>query len=183
MIPKYLSTILKSYTFREALRAEFEEDISFLVRNLPGLGGFILRYLVYKPLFGEIASMPYIYPGVRFVYMRNINLSKGVLINSNTYVYGKGGIDIGDYVLISPNCAIVAGDHNTSINENIIDQSSIGKKIVIKNNCWIGANSVVLKGVTIGEGAIIGAGAVVTKDIEPYSINVGVPTRKIGIRE
>lgn len=56
------------------------------------------------------------------------------------------------------------------------------KKIIIGNDVWIGANSVVLPGVKIGDGAVIGAGAVVTHDIEPYAIVIGVPAKKIKYR-
>ncbi len=144
--------------------------------------GFVIRYIAYKVLFGQIKSIPYIYPGVRFVFMSRIRLGRGVLINSNTYVYGKGGIEIGDNVLISPNCSIVAGDHNMESDRPIIEQASKSEKIVIERDSWISANSVVLGGITIGEGSVIGAGAVVTKNTEPYSINVGVPARKVGKR-
>jgi galactoside O-acetyltransferase len=178
----FLKVIFKNYSIGQAVRAELEEDVGFLVRSLPGVLGFLFRYLAYKPLFGRIQSMPYIYPGVRFVFMKNIYLAKGVLINSNTYVYGRGGIEIGDNALVSPNCAIVAGDHTTTLGHNILEVPSIPEKIVIGSGSWIGANSVVLRGVTIGAGSVIGAGAVVTRDTEPYSINVGVPARKIGMR-
>ncbi len=180
---KFLRVIFKNYSIRQAIRAEIEEDIGFLVRNLPGILGFITRYIVYKPLFGQIKSIPYIFPGVRFVYMKGINLGKGVLINSNTYIYGKGGIEIGDNVLISPNCSIVAGDHTIDSNHLIIEQPSKSEKIIIGKDSWIGANSVVVGGVTIAEGSVIGAGAVVTKDTEPYSINIGVPAQKSGERK
>ncbi|MBI4665153.1 MAG: acyltransferase [Nitrospinae bacterium] len=179
----FLKVIFKNYSIKDALRAELEEDIGFLVRSIPGVFGFLLRYACYKMLFGRIGSTPYIYPGVRFVFMKNIQLGKGVLINSNTYVYGKGGLEIGDKTLISPNCSIVAGDHNMSLAAPIIEQASKADKIVIGKNCWIGANCVVVGGVTIADGSVIGAGAVVTKDTEPYSINVGVPAKKIGERK
>jgi acetyltransferase-like isoleucine patch superfamily enzyme len=169
----FLRVILKNYSIRQALRAEIEEDIGFLVRGLPGVLGFLIRYLAYKPFFKHIASIPYIYPGVRFVYMKNISLGRGVLINSYTYVYGKGGIEIGDKVLISPHCSLVAGNHNTSLDQPIIEQPSKFEKIVIGDNCWIGANAMILGGVTIGEGSIIGAGAIITVDIKPYSIVLG----------
>lgn len=179
----FLRVIFKNYSPRQAIRAEIEEDIGFFVRSIPGILGFIARYLAYKLLFGRIESMPYIFPGVRFVYMSGIRLGKGVLINSNTYIYGKGGIEVGDNVLISPNCSIVAGDHSIETGCPIIEQPSKSQKIVIGKDGWIGANSVVVGGVNIGEGSIIGAGAVVTHDTEPYSINVGVPARKIGERD
>lgn len=56
------------------------------------------------------------------------------------------------------------------------------KKIIICNRSWLGPRVIVLPGCTIGEGAVVGAGAVVTKDIEPFSINVGIPAKKIGER-
>ena len=179
----FIKTILKNYSFQQAIRAEIEEDIGFFVRGLPGIMGFMVRYLAYKPFFAKIKSMPYIYPGVRFVYMGRISLGRKVLINSNTYIYGKGGIEIGNNVLISPNCSIVAGDHNIDPNLPIIEQSPKAEKIIINSDCWIGSNCVVVGGVSVGKGAIIGAGAVVTKNIEPYSINVGVPAKKIGERK
>ncbi|MBW1712937.1 MAG: acyltransferase [Deltaproteobacteria bacterium] len=178
----FLKVIFKNYSLGQALRAELEEDLGLLVRYIPGLLGFVTRYLVYKPLFGRIGSVPYIYPGVRFVYMGRIRLGKNVLINSNSYIYGKGGLEIGDSVLISPNCAIVAGDHDFESGQPILEQPSKSQKIVIGQDSWIGANSVVVGGVRIGRGSIIGAGAVVTADTEEYSINVGVPARKVGQR-
>jgi len=179
----FLSVVFKNYSLGQALRAEVEEDAGFLVRSLPGACGFFLRYLVYKPLFGQINSMPLIYPGVRFVFMKNIRLGRGVLVNSFSYVYARGGVEIGDKTLISPGCSIVAGDHDFQAPIPIMDSPSKGdQKIVIGRDVWIGANCVVTGGVTIGEGAIVGAGAVVTRDVQPYSINVGVPSRKIGDR-
>ena len=178
----FLGVIFRNYTATEAIRAEIEEDIGLLVRYVPGMLGFLVRYLVYKLLFGRIDSIPFIYPGVRFVFMKRITLGKGVLINSNSYIYGRGGLEIGDQVLISPNCAIVAGDHDVFAPGNIIETPSKNQKIVIGRNSWIGANSVVVGGVTIHEGSVIGAGAVVTHDTEPYSINTGVPARRVGMR-
>ncbi len=179
---QFLKIIFRNYSVNQAIRAEIEEDIGFLVRSLPGIFGFIIRYIAYKPFFGKIESIPYIYPGVRFVYMKGIRFGKNVLVNSNTYIYGKGGIEIGDNVLISPNCSIVAGDHNIKRGRPIIERPSKPEKIVIEKDSWIGANSVILGGVTIKEGSVIGAGAVVTADTEPYSINLGVPARKTGER-
>ncbi|MFH1035195.1 MAG: acyltransferase [Pseudomonadota bacterium] len=177
----FWGVIFKNLSLAQALRSELEEDLGFLVRPWPGILGFVLRYLVYKPLLARLEGMPYIYPGVRLVHLGRISLGKGVLINSNTYVYGKGGLTIGDHTLISPNCAIVAGDHDFS-RGLIMEQPSLNQRIAIGRDCWIGANAVVVGGVSIGDGAVVGAGAVVTGDLEPYSINVGVPARKVGQR-
>lgn len=178
----FFKILFKNYTLGQALRAEIEEDIGFLVRYLPGFFGNLLRYLAYKPFFGRIESMPFLAPGIRFVFMKGIRLGKSVSINSNTYIYGRGGVEIGDKVLISTNCSIAAGTHVISPNVSILEHASEPLKIVIGNDVWIGANAVIVGGVTIGEGSVIGAGAVVTKDTEPYSINVGVPAAKVGTR-
>lgn len=179
----FFGLILKNVSLGRALRSELQEDVGFLVRPWPGLLGFALRYLAYKPLCASIESMPYIYPGVRMVYMDRIHLGRGVLINSNSYLYGKGGLHIEDHVLISPGCAIVAGDHSFEPGKLIFEQTSKAQAITIGADSWIGANAVVVGGVSIGQGSIIGAGAVVTKDTAPYSINAGVPARQVGCRE
>jgi maltose O-acetyltransferase len=175
----FLGTIFKNVSIGQAIRGEIEDDLSFMVRHLPGMLGFLSRYLVCKLLLKNIQSVPYIFPNVRMIYMNRISLGKRVLINSNTYVYGKGGVEIGDMVLISPNCSIVAGDHNFEMDVPILEQTSKLQKIIIEKNSWIGANVVILGGVTIREGSIIGAGAVVTKDTEPFSINLGIPAKKL----
>lgn len=174
--------ILKNLTIKEAFRAEIEEWVGYIVRHLPGFIGFALRYVAYRPFFKKIDSMPYIYPGVRFVFMGNISLGKRVVVNSNTYIYGKGGVTISDSVLISPNCTLSAGNHNYVLPGDMIEKPSTIEKIYIGRDSWIGANSVITGDVTIREGSIIGAGSVVTKDTEPFSINAGVPSKKIGSR-
>ena len=178
----FFGITFKNYSLGQAVRAEIEEDIGFLVRGLPGIVGFALRYMAYKLLFARIASMPIIYPGVRFVFMKNIRLGKSVSVNSGSYLYGRGGIDIGDNVLISPNCVIVAGDHDLHAAGLIMEHPTKSQKIIIESDSWIGGNAVILGGTTVAQGSVIGAGAVVTKDTEPYSINVGAPAKKIGVR-
>ncbi|HOO26508.1 MAG TPA: DapH/DapD/GlmU-related protein [Clostridiales bacterium] len=65
----------------------------------------------------------------------------------------------------------------------IVDQPTDQRKITIEDNVWIGANAVITPGITIGTGSIIGAGAVVTKDVEPYSVMGGVPAKLIRKRK
>ena len=119
-----------------------------------------------------------------------------VFIGNYTYIGGSNIISakkifIGDNVIISWGCYIV--DHNShaiSFEKRSVDVSNWGrgikdwdhvlkKPIVINNKAWIGFNAIILKGVTIGEGAIIGAGSVVTKDVPPYTIVAGNPARII----
>ena len=88
---------------------------------------------------------------------------------------------ISDNVLIASNVAFVGGDHRFDVHNELIKDSGRGnfKKITISDDVWIGHGSILLKGVNVGEGSIIGAGSVVTKDVEPYSVYAGNPAKKI----
>ncbi|MBE9178908.1 acyltransferase [Oculatella sp. LEGE 06141] len=96
----------------------------------------------------------------------------------------------GDYIKIGNNCliashsSIYANNHNfADVTIPIRDQGNSYKGIVIEDDCWLGSGVRVLDGVTIGKGSVVGAGAVVTKSIPPYSIAVGVPAKVISRRE
>lgn len=89
-------------------------------------------------------------------------------------------IKVGNDCLIAPHVGIFASSHVfTDVEQKIRDQGQSYKGIVIEDNCWLGSGVKVLDGVRIGEGSIIGTGAVVTKDIPPYSIAVGIPARVV----
>lgn len=97
-----------------------------------------------------------------------------------------GDIEIGRYCLFSLNVLISSGTHcfNKAPHLLIRDQDEMaqaheGKKVVIEDDCWIGVNVVIMPGVKIGKGSIIGANAVVTKDIPPYSVAVGAPAKVV----
>ena len=89
-------------------------------------------------------------------------------------------ISLGQNAMIAPHCYITTGNHRYSRRDiPIRDQGIAGGPVVIGRDTWIGTHAVVLPGVTIGEGAIVAAGAVVNKDIPPYQIWGGVPARFI----
>lgn len=107
---------------------------------------------------------------------KNIHLGKNVFINSGCKFQDQGGIYIGDGVLIGHNTVLATLNHGILPEER---HDLIPKSIHIGNNVWIGSNSTVLAGVTIGDNAVIGAGSVVTKDIPENMIAVGSPARVI----
>lgn len=116
----------------------------------------------------------------------NIILGKNVAINEFNNLRAAGGdILVGNHCLIAQFCTLVTNNHATETAENIIDAPwDISKSsIVIEDDVWIGANCVVLPGVRIGRGAVIGAGSVVTRDVPPYAIYVGVPAKLLRIRK
>ncbi|WP_080943209.1 acyltransferase [Methanosarcina mazei] len=116
-----------------------------------------------------------------FTIGKNTIISPYCLLWSN-YSTSTDNIVIEDDVVIGPNVTLIGASHQKE------DIAKYGKivtttkgKIVIKKGSWIGAGSIILPNVTIYEGAIVGAGAVVTKDVEPYTIVVGVPAKKIDV--
>jgi maltose O-acetyltransferase len=95
-----------------------------------------------------------------------------------------GPIDIGNDVLMGPRCILLASSHTTRdvqvpINQQGFDEDRV---IVIEDDVWIGAGTVILPGVRIGKGAIIGAGAVVSRDVPALSVAVGSPARVVRTR-
>ncbi|MBV5329482.1 MAG: hypothetical protein JZU65_17965 [Chlorobium sp.] len=95
-------------------------------------------------------------------------------------LYGHGGLKIGDNVSIATGSVIVPANHNFTRRDIPFKlQGSTGHGIVLEDDIWVGANVTILDGCRIGKGAIIGAGAVVTKDVAPFSIVGGVPAQFI----
>ena len=104
-------------------------------------------------------------------------------IGPYTCIAGPGPVVIGQQCLISSHCGIYGNNHVfEDTNTYIRNQGFTCKGITLEDDCWLGTGVRVLDGVTIGKGSVVGAGAVVTKDIPPYSIAVGVPAKVIGQR-
>lgn len=112
-----------------------------------------------------------------------IKLGDRVAVGRNNYIHGGGGIEIGRDVLLGPGVSIISENHNfADVARPIIEQGESREPIRIGNDVWIGAGATVLGGVTIGHGAVVAAGSVVTRDVAPLSIVGGVPAKKIGSR-
>lgn len=123
------------------------------------------------------------YKGLSFI--PEIIIGDGTIINSNAHITAINSIRIGENVLFGKYVTVTDNSHghNDSLEElntaPLIRPVYSKGPVVIENNVWIGDKAIILPGVTIGKGSIIGAGAVVTKDIQPYSIAVGNPARVI----
>lgn len=107
---------------------------------------------------------------------KNLKIGKNVFFNSGCRVQDQGGITIGDGVLIGHNVVLATLNHAFEPSHR---QDMNPQPIKIGNNVWIGANSTILPGVTIGDGAIIAAGAVVSKDVPENAVVGGVPAKII----
>ncbi|MDE1175579.1 MAG: acyltransferase [Edaphobacter sp.] len=91
-------------------------------------------------------------------------------------------IEIGSSTLIASGAKFIDHDHGTALGSTMKEQPENGAPIVIGSDVWIGANCIVLKGISIGSGAIVAAGSVVTKDVPPLAIVAGVPARVLRYR-
>ncbi len=112
-----------------------------------------------------------------------ISVGRNVGINPYCVLYGHGGLEIGNDVLIATSCVLIPSNHIFDRFDVPIQQQGLTcRGIRIEDDVWLGARVTVLDGVTIGKGAVVGAGAVVTRDIPPAAIAVGVPARVIGSR-
>jgi len=160
-----------------------EEYIGWLTRNLPSMEGMLVRYGLYRLVFKEIKSFALVYPGVYFTHTYGIEVGRRFSVNSGTIIDGRGGITIGDDVMIGPHTAIYSSGHNfTQLDRPMSSLDHIMSPVVIKDDVWIGAHVCIPGGVTIGKGAVVAAGAVVTNDVEDYMIVSGVPAKSISKR-
>ena len=107
---------------------------------------------------------------------KNIHIAKKVFINFNCVFMDRGGISIGDYSLIGPGVNLLTINHQQNPYER---SSTISKPIVIGRRVWIGAGAIFLSGVTVGDHAIISAGAVVTHDVPENAVVAGNPAKVI----
>jgi acetyltransferase-like isoleucine patch superfamily enzyme len=105
-------------------------------------------------------------------------------IGAYSYIGCSGYIEIGNNVMRGPRVNLMAENHRFERVDIPMKGQGVDKSFIrIEDDCWIGVNSSVLAGVTIGRGSIVAAGAVVTKDVAPYSIVGGVPARLIRSRK
>ncbi|KLV09219.1 galactoside O-acetyltransferase [Photobacterium aquae] len=125
-------------------------------------------------IFAEVGEQCYIEPPLHANWGIHTHLGKCVYANFNLTLVDDTHIYIGDHVMIGPNVTIATAGHPIDpVLRQKVGQFNI--PVMIGNNVWIGANTVVLPGVTIGENSVIGAGSVVTKDIPANVVAVGNP--------
>lgn len=116
-------------------------------------------------------------------YGGHIHIGEDSTINPYCLLSGGGGVDIGSGVRIASHTVIISSNHIfDDPSRYIFTQGETREGVVIEDDVWIGAGARILDGVTIGKGTVVGAGSVVTRSTEPYSVVVGVPARKVSSR-
>lgn len=112
----------------------------------------------------------------------NLALGKGVGVGNNNQIVSHHKIEIGDNTIIGPNVMIFDYNHRFDFESGVKHRSFDVGEIIIGNNCWLGAGSIILKGVHIGDNVVVAAGCVVTKDVPERSIVAGVPAKIIKLK-
>lgn len=117
-----------------------------------------------------------LFPPVYTDFGKNIKVGKDVFVNSGCCFQDQGGVTLGDGCLVGHNVVFATLDHDKRPGRR---GDMTAAPIVVGKDVWIGAHATILKGVTIGDGAIVAAGAVVTRDVPPNTIAAGVPARVV----
>jgi acetyltransferase-like isoleucine patch superfamily enzyme len=119
------------------------------------------------------------YPGCKIVAIGGtLEIGSGTIIHAPNYIYVRKRVRIGNCCLLARSVTIMDSDgHKTAIGDG--EPTEKIREVIIKDHCWIGQNATILKGVTIGEGAVVGANAVITKDVEPRTMVAGNPATLI----
>lgn len=135
-----------------------------------------IRNLLSRITDREIDESVAVFTPLYINYGKHTKIGKNVFINFNCTFLDLGGITIEDNVLIGPNVSILSEGHPVLPKDR---HSLVPKAIHIKKNAWIGAGATILQGVTIGENAIVAAGAVVSKNVPNNTIVGGIPAKII----
>ena len=163
---------------------ELNAWMTYLVSKIPGRIGMAIRYIYYKRKCPSLGKRVRIFEDVVLVNAENIRIGRSTFINRSTLIHGRGGVSIGENVLIGPGVFITSTNHGYRRRDKIIQEQGFeSQKITIEDDVWIGARSIVLPGVRISRGAVVAAGAVVTKDVDEYTVVGGNPAGLIATRK
>ncbi len=155
--------------YQEAIRIGMELNNQY---HTPEEIREIMCRLIGEPVDDSFRLFPPFYTD----FGKNIHIGKDVFINSGCHFQDQGGITIGDGALIGHNVVLATINHDLF---PCNDRKNHYSPIKIDNHVWIGSNATILPGVTVGEWAVVAAGAVVTKDVPPFAVAGGVPARVI----
>jgi acetyltransferase-like isoleucine patch superfamily enzyme len=169
--------------FMSALRGRLRSgafDIYLAACNaLLAMPGHAFRRLVMRRLVrATLGEGTAIERRVRVQTKGGLTIGKGCNVNSGTVLDGRGGLVIGSLVNISPDATILTAQHDVA--SPAFDGQTAPTRVA--DRAWVSTRAIVLPGTTVGEGAVVAAGAVVSKDVAPWTIVAGNPAREIGRR-
>lgn len=141
-----------------------------------------VRNFIYRRIFGVgIGRGTIVYWGAEIRAHNRLKIGRNSIIGDHAILDARNGIEIGDNVNFSSGVHIWTEQHDHR-DPDFACNSDGNFKVTIRNRAWVGPGVTILHSVDIGEGAVIAAGAVVTKSVEPFAIMAGIPARKIGER-
>lgn len=176
-------------------------------RFVTGDGAFdeLMRRVLVRALARQVGDGLRVGPGVRFLHPETFEIGDGVFVGAGTYLQGRfdgrcilgshawvgpqsyfdaRDLVLGEYVGWGPGAKVLGSEHTGKpVDAPIIQTDLVIKPVCVEAWADIGTGAVLLPGVTVGKGAIVGAGAVVTKDVEPFAIVAGVPARFVRWRK
>lgn len=159
---------------------EFEVFILHIVGFIPS---HYFRRFFYRLGGVKIGRGSAIHMGARFYNPWNIKIGKDSIVGEGVVLDGRGKLIIGDHVDIATEVMIYNAEHDVNAEHFAAVESVTLEPVIIEDYVFIGARAIILPGVTVKKGAVVGAGAVVTKDVPAFTIVGGVPAKPIGERK
>lgn len=151
----------------------------FLLWIVAYIPSHTIRNFLFRLAGVKIGSRSTLHMGARFYYPANISIGEGSILGDHIFLDGRAPLSIGSHVDIASQVMIYNSEHDLTDPT----MKATEEPVVIKDYVFIGPRAIILPGVTIGKGAVVAAGAVVTKDVEDLTIVGGVPAKPIGKRE
>jgi acetyltransferase-like isoleucine patch superfamily enzyme len=195
-LPTAASSVLRGLAYRSVLEGIgkgcfVEKDVRWQVPQRIRLGRRVMIgegcFLDAHSLTGHIVLNDDVWLSRGCIVIADDNaevyLSERAYVGHRCLLYGHAGIHIGRDALVANDVQLICGNHTFARRDvPIRAQPTEERPIVIEDDVWLGASTIVLGGVTIGRGSVVGAGAVVTHELPPYSIARGIPARVVGER-
>jgi len=161
---------------------EFVQRLLFSLPRYPFLNR--IKSLFLRFVGAKIGKRVVFYPGVWIVTGQKLVLGDDVDLALEVLITTGGGVEIGDRTLVGYRTQILSSNHVIPTNKGrIFFAGHENNPVNIASDVWIGANCLILSGVTIGEGAVVAAGSVVTKDVAPFTIVGGCPAKVLKHRD
>ena len=152
----------------------------YRARYAKGSYGILMRYALLKTIAISVGDNVLIGEGVFLLNPQKVSIGNNVSIQPMCYLECLGGLKIGDDVSIAHSTTIMTTNHGYELADIPIKEQEVTlAEVIICNNVWIAAKSTILSGNVVNEGAIVGAGAVVTKDVPDNTIVAGVPAKEL----
>lgn len=164
------------------IRIYYEGFIRYYIYRVSIVPSHHIRNIIYKYILRmNMGRNVAIYSGAEIRDPQKITIGNGSIIGDNAILDGRNGITIGANVNFSSNVSIWSEQHD---HRDPLFRCATQKKekVIINDRVWVGPNSIILHSVTVGEGAVIAANSVVTKNVDPFTIVAGVPAKVIGTR-